>query len=87
MNILLYFLHHIFRIRGISIPPVEWLLPVEQLLVIAEYVFWTSTLVRGTLTKLERTTIGAMVTIDVHARDVVSELVADKINSDEDLAI
>jgi dynein heavy chain len=41
-------------------------------------------LVRGELTKLNRTTIGAMVTIDVHARDVVSELVKDKVNSPED---
>jgi dynein heavy chain len=43
-------------------------------------------MVRGTLTKLNRTTIGAMVTIDVHARDVVTDLVVQKVNSPEDFA-
>jgi dynein heavy chain len=43
-------------------------------------------LVRGNLTKLQRTTIGAMVTIDVHARDVVSDLVHQKVDSPEDFA-
>jgi dynein heavy chain len=42
--------------------------------------------VRGELTKLQRTTIGAMVTIDVHARDVVTDLVKDKVDSPEDFA-
>ncbi|KAJ0395885.1 hypothetical protein P43SY_002016 [Pythium insidiosum] len=33
-------------------------------------------LVRGRLTKLERTTIGALVVIDVHARDTISHMIA-----------
>jgi len=43
-------------------------------------------LVRGNLTKLARTTIGAMVTIDVHARDEVSKLKQQKVDSPEDFA-
>jgi len=43
-------------------------------------------LVRGQMTKLARTAVGAMVTIDVHSRDVVSDLVKDKVDSPEDFA-
>jgi len=43
-------------------------------------------LVRGEMTKLNRVTVGAMVTIDVHARDVITDLVKDKISSPDDFA-
>jgi hypothetical protein len=38
-------------------------------------------LVRGHLTSLERATLGALVVIDVHGRDTVEEMVADKVGS------
>uniref|UniRef100_A0A7M4F990 Dynein axonemal heavy chain 6 n=1 Tax=Crocodylus porosus TaxID=8502 RepID=A0A7M4F990_CROPO len=38
-------------------------------------------LVRGSLPKLHRNIITALITIDVHARDIVSELVTEKVNS------
>eukprot|EP00442_Polarella_glacialis_P024664 CAMPEP_0115137118 /NCGR_PEP_ID=MMETSP0227-20121206/56805_1 /TAXON_ID=89957 /ORGANISM="Polarella glacialis, Strain CCMP 1383" /LENGTH=5027 /DNA_ID=CAMNT_0002544335 /DNA_START=143 /DNA_END=15226 /DNA_ORIENTATION=+ len=40
-------------------------------------------LVRGEMTKLNRVTVGAMVTIDVHARDEVTNLVQTKVDSAE----
>ena len=36
-------------------------------------------LVRGELTALERATIGALVVLDVHGRDVVQEMVKDHV--------
>ena len=41
-------------------------------------------LVRGTLTKLQRATLGALVVMDVHARDVVVDLAEQNITSDTD---
>ncbi|CEG43665.1 axonemal dynein heavy chain [Plasmopara halstedii] len=41
-------------------------------------------LVRGQLTKLERTTIGALVVIDVHARDTISHMIEKEVESDQD---
>ena len=41
-------------------------------------------LVRGKISKLDRKTLGALTTIDVHARDTCAQLVADKIKSSDD---
>ena len=41
-------------------------------------------LVRGKLTKLDKTTLGALITIDVHARDVVHAMVESKVSSEDD---
>ncbi|EQC41008.1 hypothetical protein, variant 1 [Saprolegnia diclina VS20] len=41
-------------------------------------------LVRGNLTKLERTTIGALVVIDVHARDTIAHMIAKGVENDQD---
>jgi dynein heavy chain len=41
-------------------------------------------LVRGELTRLQRTLLGAMVVIDVHARDVVAAMVKKRVSSLED---
>jgi dynein heavy chain len=41
-------------------------------------------LVRGNLTKLERTTIGALVVIDVHARDTISQMIAKGVENEQD---
>ncbi len=43
-------------------------------------------LVRGDLTSLQRATIGALVVIDVHGRDVVTEMVADKVATNDDFS-
>uniref|UniRef100_A0A7S2P1M5 Uncharacterized protein n=1 Tax=Leptocylindrus danicus TaxID=163516 RepID=A0A7S2P1M5_9STRA len=41
-------------------------------------------LVRGKISKLDRKTLGALTTIDVHARDTCAQLVAGKIQSSDD---
>jgi dynein heavy chain len=43
-------------------------------------------MVRGDMSKLNRVTVGAMVTIDVHARDVITDIVKAKVDSPEDFA-
>jgi len=43
-------------------------------------------LVRGDLTPLGRATLGALTVLDVHARDVVAQMAADKVSSDKDFA-
>jgi dynein heavy chain len=43
-------------------------------------------LIRGDLTKLERATLGALVVMDVHACDVVTNLVKDGVTALSDFA-
>ncbi|KAI9190457.1 hypothetical protein H9P43_001891 [Blastocladiella emersonii ATCC 22665] len=41
-------------------------------------------IVRGDLTKLQRAVLGALITIDVHARDILLEMLDNGVSSDED---
>jgi dynein heavy chain, axonemal len=41
-------------------------------------------LVRGSLTPLQRGTLGALITIDVHARDIVDALIQERVSSESD---
>ncbi|CAK0906755.1 unnamed protein product [Prorocentrum cordatum] len=56
----------------------------DYLLVLADQLGGLVELVRGDLSKLARRTLTAMVTIDVHNRDVVGQLAAEKLSSPKD---
>lgn len=44
----------------------------------------TIDVIRGELPKLARVILGALVTVDVHARDVLEELIANKVQTETD---
>ena len=56
-------------LKGTKLPLVNFLQNLNKL----------AELVRGKLPKLSRNIIGALITIDVHARDIVTQMVNNKV--------
>lgn len=44
------------------------------------------TLVRGNLNQIERVTLGSMIVIEVHSRDIISELIQKRVNKKDDFS-